>query len=241
MDEHYDVVIIGAGTAGVYFGWQLAAKGHSVLIVEKSPRTEVGKRLEVFHIDSIKFSEFDVPPPKEDSPEFFVRFEEGTFYAPDGKHSKRVKYPFHVRSLPLFLHRMIGLSESRGVRFEFATRFSGLIYENGRIEGVLIQKDDQEREVRARLVVDASGINAAFRTKLPLDYGVENFKTGPNEKFYVVLRYNKWREPDHPKVVYSQSWSYYKTWLAPSVSEDRAIIGVGATASFDHAEEVLKD
>jgi nucleoside-diphosphate-sugar epimerase len=28
-----DILIVGAGTAGTYFGWQMAARGHSVVIV----------------------------------------------------------------------------------------------------------------------------------------------------------------------------------------------------------------
>jgi 2-polyprenyl-6-methoxyphenol hydroxylase-like FAD-dependent oxidoreductase len=53
MDEHCDILIIGAGTAGVYFGWQMARRGHSVVIVERSERAAVGRRLDVFHIDSV--------------------------------------------------------------------------------------------------------------------------------------------------------------------------------------------
>ena len=33
MSEHCDILIVGAGTAGVYFGWQMARQGHSVVIV----------------------------------------------------------------------------------------------------------------------------------------------------------------------------------------------------------------
>jgi choline dehydrogenase-like flavoprotein len=57
MNEHCDILIIGAGTAGIYFGWQMARRGHSVVIVERSERLAVGKRLDVFHVDSVKFAE----------------------------------------------------------------------------------------------------------------------------------------------------------------------------------------
>jgi flavin-dependent dehydrogenase len=100
---HCDILIIGAGAAGTYFGWQMARRGHSVAIMERSERLAVGKRLDVFHIDSVKFAEFGVPPPEQDSPEFCVILEEGISYSPEGEYPKVVKYPFHVMRLSPFL------------------------------------------------------------------------------------------------------------------------------------------
>ncbi|MBU2513459.1 NAD(P)/FAD-dependent oxidoreductase [bacterium] len=241
MKGNYDILIVGAGTAGVYFGWQMALRGHSVCIVERSKRENVGKRLEVFHIDSIKFSEFQVPPPEETSPEFFCKFDTGLFYAPDGSCQKEVTYPFHVMSLPLFLQRMFELAEEAGVHFEFETSFESLVLKSGKIKGAEVKHQNEIWKIEAGLLVDASGINAHVRSQLPQDYGIETFEPGPNEKFYVVLRYIKWLGTDYPKIQYTKSWSFYKTWLAPSTDESRAIIGVGATGSYDHGEEVLKD
>ncbi len=241
MNEQCDILIIGAGTAGVYFGWQMAQRGHSVVIAERHPRPEVGTRLDVFHIDSVKFAEFGVPPPEKDASEFCVILEEGTSYSPEGKYPKTVRYPFHVMRLPLFLQRMFTLAESEGVRLEFSTSFDRLLYKDGRITGAVLKQDDQEKTVSARLVVDASGIGAAVRATLPADYGVENFRTGSDERFYVVLRYITWLDPHRPRTVNSEGWTFYKAWVAPSFHERGAIIGIGATVSFDHAEEVFKD
>jgi len=240
MDEHCDILIIGAGTAGVYFGWQMARRGHSVVIVERSERAAVGRRLDVFHIDSVKFAEFGVPPPEEDSPEFCVVLEEGISYSPEGKYPKVVKYPFHVMRLPLFLQRMFALAESEGVELAFETAFSGLVYEDGKIAGAVVEREGEQKTLRARLVVDASGINAVVRTALPPDYGVENFKIAPDEKFYVVLRYVTWLDPQRPRTVNSEGWTFYKAWIAPSFHERGGIIGIGATGSYDRAEEVFK-
>jgi len=240
MNEHCDILIIGAGTAGTYFGWQMAKRGHSVLIAEKDERLRVGKRLDVFHVDSVKFAEFGIPPP-EGAPEFCVILEEGISYSPEGRYPKAVKYPFHVMRLPFFLQRMFTLAESGGVRLEFSTAFSRLLYEDGRIRGAVVKRGDEEETVQARLVVDASGIQAVVRTALPPDYGVDNFKIAPDEMFFVVLRYVTWLDARQPRTVNSEGWTFYKTWVAPSFHERGAIIGVGATGSFDHAEEVFKE
>jgi len=241
MNRECDILIVGAGTAGSYFGWQMAKRGYSVVIAERNERQSVGKRLDVFHIDSVKFDEFEVPPPELDAPEFCVILETGISYSPEGKHPKAVKYPFHVMRLPLFLQRLFTLAESEGVEFEFSTEFSTLLYEDGRVSGAVVKRGGEEQAIRAKLVVDASGINAVVRTTLPRDYGVENFKTAPDEKFYVVLRYITWSDPDRPRTVDSEGWTFYKAWVAPSYHERGAIIGIGATGSYDHAEEVFRE
>jgi flavin-dependent dehydrogenase len=133
------------------------------------------------------------------------------------------------------------LAESEGVRYEFSTEFSELLYRDGRVSGAVVKRGAEEQTIRARLVVDASGINAVVRTTLPPDYGVENFKTAPDEKFYVVLRYITWLDPDRPRTVDSEGWTFYKAWVAPSYHERGAIIGIGATGSFERAEEVFRE
>jgi digeranylgeranylglycerophospholipid reductase len=241
MGEHCDILIVGAGTAGTYFGWQMAKRGHSVVIVERNERRRVGKRLDVFHVDSVKFAEFDIPPPEEGSPEFCVILEKGISYSPEGKHPKTVRYPFHVMRHPFFLQRMFALAEAEGVRLEFSTPFSRLLHEDGRIRGAVVERGDGEETIRARVVVDASGINAVVRTALPPDFGVENFEIAPDEKFYVVLRYVTWLDPQQPRTIDSEGWTFYKAWVAPSFHEHGAIIGIGATGSYGRAEEVFED
>ena len=41
MNDHCDVLIVGAGTTGMYFGWLMAKKGHDVLIIDKDEREKV--------------------------------------------------------------------------------------------------------------------------------------------------------------------------------------------------------
>jgi hypothetical protein len=84
-------------------------------------------------------------------------------------------------------------------------------------------------------------VSAVVRTSLPPEYGVESFAIGPEEKFYVVLRYVTWLDPDRPSTVNSEGWTFYKAWVAPSYHERGAIIGIGARGSFDRAEEIFEE
>ncbi|MHA1299832.1 MAG: NAD(P)/FAD-dependent oxidoreductase [Candidatus Helarchaeota archaeon] len=241
MIEQTEILIVGAGTAGVYFGWLMAKKGYSVLIIEKDPREKVGKRLDIFHIDSIRFDQFGVPPPEKDSPELIAVHEEGLAHSPDGQITKKVKYSFHVMRLTPFLQRLFKLAESAGVEFEFSCKFIGLIYENQKIIGVIVEHEGEKHEIRAKLVVDASGTASVVRTTLPEEYGVENFKLGPDDVLYVILRYIKWTNPNDPHPTGLNLWPLHKVFCNPSYDKERAILGIGQPGSYDNAEQILND
>ena len=141
MADSYDVLIVGAGTAGTYFGWQMAKRGHSVAIVDRDQREKVGKRLDIFHIDSNKFAEFELPVPEPDSPDFCLVLEKSTSYSPEGRYPKVVRYPFHVMRLPLYLQRLFGLAEAGGSAFSVCHRIH-------RVD--LRKRQDQRSEGQAR-------------------------------------------------------------------------------------------
>jgi digeranylgeranylglycerophospholipid reductase len=69
MVENYDIIIVGAGTAGTYLGWLLAKKSFSVIIIEKDKRDQVGKRLDVIHFETDRIKKAGIPPPQEGYPE----------------------------------------------------------------------------------------------------------------------------------------------------------------------------
>lgn len=240
MKENYDIIVIGAGTAGAYYAKRMAEQGYSVLVAEKCKEEELGKRLTVFHIDKNLFGRFGVPEPKEGDEDYLTLFEYGLSRSAYDRFEKRTDYPFLVMRLPLFLKRLTSWAESFGAEYEFGAEFSDFVYdEKGKICGAEILKEGKKITVRSRLVVDCSGIGAYARTKLPEGYGVENFKVSPSEMFYVVLRYAVLDNPEKDKVHTSLGYPFYKTWIAPSVREDGAILGVGANLSFEYAEKIF--
>ncbi|MBD3254081.1 MAG: NAD(P)-binding protein, partial [Candidatus Lokiarchaeota archaeon] len=91
MVETYDVIIVGAGTAGTYLGWLLAKKKLSVLVVEKDKREEVGKRLDVIHFETDRIKKAGIPPPKQGDPELVGVFEEDTVNAPDFETNVKIR------------------------------------------------------------------------------------------------------------------------------------------------------
>ena len=114
-------------------------------------------------------------------------------------------------------------------------QFADFVYDgNGKIAGALLQKNGKPHTVAAKLVVDASGIASAARSRLKDGYGVENFQVADHEKFYVVLRYVKLKHPERDRVTRPCGWPAYKAWIAPQHDPDGAIIGIGLILLRNH-------
>jgi len=226
MLKECDVLIVGAATTGIYFGWLMAKKGHSVLVVDKEEREQVGQRLEVIHLDKETFLELNIPPPTEE-PELI-----GSWRG------------IWVSRLPLFFQRMYKILESDGVQFEFSCNFKQLIYENDRIVGVKLEQENKEYDVHAKLVVDASGVACAVRSTLPENYGVETWTYNSTNRFFVILHYIKWLEPDEPHPVSGNTWPYYFVFFDPGYMGEKlenAIMGIIGPESFEKTEAIMEE
>ena len=229
--EQYDVVIVGACTAGTYFSSLLAKEGLNVLVIDKDKEENLSKRLDIFHFTRDSYKDFNIEESKPGDEEFVRYFDVCYSKSALNNYLKTNKIRVSVMHLPLFIKRLRKKAIENGVEFKFEQCFESLIYnEEGKIHGI---KTKQGLEIRARLVVDASGIPSVVRRQVQDPY-MENFEIGPRDKFYVLLKYVKLKD-ENIKVVDSTSWQYYKGWIAPQHSEGGAIIGVGANLSYDYA------
>ena len=230
----YDVVIVGACTAGTYFAGLLAKRGLNVLVIDRDTEENLAKRLDIIHFTRDSYEEFDVEPSGEGDEEFVRNFHVCYGKSALNNHLKTNYINVAVLHLPLFIKRLRKTAMEAGATFRFNTAFRELRYENGRIAGIVTTDGE---EIPARLVVDASGISAVVRRSINDPY-IENFETGPRDKFYVLLKYVKLKDPNIT-VVDSTSWPYYKGWIAPQHTPGGAIIGVGANLSFDYARKCM--
>ena len=230
----YDVVIVGACTAGTYFAGLLARRGLRVLVIDRDSEANLAKRLDIIHFTRDSYGEFGVEESRAGDEEFVRDFHVCYGKSALNNHLKTNYINVAVLHLPLFIKRLRKTALEAGAEFRFETAFEKLRYENGRIAGIVTAVGE---EIPARLVVDASGIGAAVRRSVNDPY-IENFETGPRDRFYVLLKYVKLKDPS-AAVVDSTSWPYYKGWIAPQHTPGGAIIGVGANLSFDYARKCM--
>jgi len=230
----YDVVIVGACTAGTYFAGLLAKRGLKVLVIDKDSEENLAKRLDIIHFTRDSYGQFGVDPSEEGDEEFVRNFHVCYGKSALNNHLKTNYINVAVLHLPLFIKRLRRTAQESGAAFRFETAFRELHYENGRIAGIVTADGET---IPARLVVDASGIPSVVR-RCVRDPFMENFEIGPRDKFYVLLKYVKLKDPAI-SVVDSTSWPYYKGWIAPQHTPGGAIVGVGANLSFDYARKCM--
>lgn len=237
--KNYDIVIVGASTAGSYFARRMAEKGFGVLVIDKSSREKISPEYDVFHMGKAEMEQFDLPKVKEG--DGICEF----IFSDQDMMSAYSNYPKAAPTEVVGMHKhdyivlMNDWAAEAGAQIVYNAAYDSLVYdENGKINGITYTKDGEKITVSCRLVADCSGIPAVVRRSLPDNYGVEKFELTPDDILYVVLRYVDFTEKKG-RWLRSQFWLAYKSWLAPSAGSD-AILGIGACFGFDYVEKCFK-
>ncbi len=237
--KNYDIVIVGASTAGSYYARRMAERGFNVLVIDQSARETISPAYDIFHMGKDEMEKFGLPQVKRGDGIFAFEFEDTALYSVYGNHPK----PSRSRVIGMHKHDYIVYMNDwaieAGADILYKASFSGLLFdENEKINGVEYIKDGESIKVSCRLVVDCSGIPAVVRRSLPDNYGVEKFELTPDDIFYVTLRYIDFKEK-RADWLHSDFWLFYKSWIAPSADSD-AILGTGSCFGFDYVEKVYE-
>lgn len=237
--ENFDIVIVGASTAGSYFARRMAERGFSVLAIEKSPKETISPTYDIFHMGKEEMERFRLPEVKKGDGIWAFEFEESSMLSAYGNYSKPTNSKVVGMHKHDFIVRMNEWAEEAGAKIIYKASFNSLTYdENGKINGVIYETDGEKTTVSCRLVADCSGIPAVVRRSLPDSYGIEKFELTPDDMFYVTLRYVDFTDKKE-EWMKSNFWLSYKSWVAPSAGSD-AIIGLGSCFGFDYVEKVYE-
>jgi digeranylgeranylglycerophospholipid reductase len=235
-----DVVIVGGGTAGSFTAWRLAQKGYKVLVVEEKKRGTLGANIGIFHMDEIRFAQFNIPLPE--GKELIGRHETGLAWPPDGDSTKTVRYTFLVMELPLFIGRLQKYAEEAGADYLFGTRCERAVLLRDKVVGIKVAKGTETVEILAKVVVDASGVDAAVRTTLPVRLGIETEHVKTTDFLYVILQY--WDDIEEKKTGAFPSglnfYPFHKAFINPSYG-DGAIVGIGQPGRLKLAEKIQNE
>lgn len=239
--KKYDLIIVGAGTSGAYLARLIAQKGYSVLVVEKNPREEIGRKYDIFHIEEKEFEPLDIPRPVKGEPAWAFEFDKNRNTDPENLFPKMQINPvvgLHLHEYTLLIN---DLAQAQGAEIMYSCEFKGLIFDRaGRVCGITAVINGAPTDIFSRVVADCSGIPACARISLPDDYGLDINPLTPEDMFYVVLRYIKIKN-SADYLDGSTFCAAYKSWIAPSADPHGAIIGIGACHSFDYADKVYEE
>jgi flavin-dependent dehydrogenase len=225
-----DIVVVGAGTSGSYFAWRLAEAGYQTLVLEKRALDELGQHIDIFHMDAVRFAEFGVPLPEGDEVEHLA--ESGLMWSPDLQVKQEIRYAFYVMHKPLFHRRLHQYVRDCGGEIVEHARVTDVILEGQRLAGVRGELDGEPFEARAPLVVDASGIKAEVRTRLPAELGVENDAIRDSDRLFVCLEYREGTGGGYPTG--SNFYPFHKAFWNLGPGEE-VILGIGQPGSYGYA------
>ncbi|GMU32151.1 MAG: tryptophan 7-halogenase [Planctomycetia bacterium] len=191
LSNHYDVIIIGGGPSGTTVATILAGHGRRVLVLErgKFPRHHIGESLipytywtlkRIGMLEKMKASDFTIkesvqfvsPSGKDSSPFFFSDW--------DADEWTRTWQVDRAR----FDQMMLDNAREHGAQVVEQASVREVLFEGDRAVGVSVVIGGQSREIRAAVVVDASGQSSIIARKLKLRYGDEKLKNAVIYSYY---------------------------------------------------------
>lgn len=188
MEKQYDVLVVGACTAGLYFAALMARKGYKVLVIDKDGGETLGSRYDIFHLAKKTFDRFGVEPPKPGDAEYVRELSQLFTRSALDKYPKTAKQETFVLRRHPFMLRLAARAREQGADVMLDAHFENLTYSrDGKISGAVLTHKGEPVTVAARLVADASGAASAVRASLPDGYGVENFPISPRDKFFMLF------------------------------------------------------
>ncbi|MFW9976020.1 MAG: geranylgeranyl reductase family protein [Candidatus Thorarchaeota archaeon] len=175
----YDVIVAGAGTGGATTAYTLAKRGHSVLLIDRKERDNIGNKTCGDALGSHHISELRELVGIPQLPAGIVEYEVNgiDLISPDREHRLRMQGP---TTTGMSFNRLkmgqwfIGLAESAGAELLASTRVKKLVFDGGKVAGVKLSEDGgPEKEITSRIVVDATGATGMLRMQLPENSPVE--------------------------------------------------------------------
>ena len=184
INDSYDVVVMGGGPGGSAASALVAEAGYSVLLVEREavPRFHVGESLmpESFWsferlgvLDKMRNSnfvkklsvQFVSHSGKESNPFFFE------------KHDPRECSQTWQVERSVFDQMLFDNAAEKGACCRDKTRVTNVLFDDGRATGVVLGLEDgSTQQVKAKVVVDATGLSAILANHLNLKQEYEHLK-----------------------------------------------------------------
>jgi digeranylgeranylglycerophospholipid reductase len=180
----YDVIIAGAGTGGATTAYTLAKRGHSVLLIDRKERDNIGNKTCGDALGSHHITELRELVGIPELPAGIVEYEVNgiDLIAPDRDHRLRMEGP---TTTGMSFNRLkmgqwfVGLAERAGAEVMASTRVKRLLFDNGKVSGIKIAKEGgQEKDFTGHIVVDATGATGMLRMQLPETSPVERQVAG---------------------------------------------------------------
>ncbi|MFX0053579.1 MAG: geranylgeranyl reductase family protein [Promethearchaeota archaeon] len=163
-----DVVVVGAGSAGCVAARRCAEMGLKTLLLDKKAHSEVGQKVCGDEISKSHFEDTGIEFPSDD--EISSSISGADVYPPSMNNELKVRgwteFDGWTVNRLNFGQRLLREAIDAGVSFRPETRVGGPIVVKDAVTGVEYKSEGEEKQVNAKLVIDASGFAGAIRNKI---------------------------------------------------------------------------
>ncbi len=237
--KKFDVIVVGAGTAGSMTAKTAAEAGLEVGLIDRKAREKIGEKVCGDAIGKHHFDTLGLKYPSGD--ELQSRMAGVKIYSPDMETVFRIEsetlYGFIINR-HLFGQRLLKLAMDAGATLLDSTQIIEPILKDNAVIGVSARdiKTETKIQLQSKVVVDASGFSAVLRKKLPPEIGID-IKVNNED---VAACYREIRQlkghvtsPDFCEIYLDQNTApggYY--WIFPE-GETKTNVGVGVRMTKD--------
>jgi len=170
----YDIIVAGAGTGGSLAAMTAAKLGLKTLVVEGKPKEKIGEKICGDAIGKHHFDHIGIPVPKGD--ELERKIDGIEVFSPDretvftvGGHG----LDGFIINRNLFGIRLVNMALDAGAELLDRAVVREPIIKDNYVVGLRIRHDNQIKELYADVIVEATGMSAIIRRKLPDEFGIE--------------------------------------------------------------------
>ncbi len=190
--EKFDVVVVGAGTAGCLAAKTTAEAGLKVCLIERKRKEEIGEKICGDALGEHHLKTLGLEKPQ--GGELEKRIEGIKIFSPDLKTVFSIAHEDFVGYLlnrHLFGQWLLRKALDKGAVLYDSTLCLSPIIEKGFVTGVSVknQEKNEKFQLKAKMVLDASGFLAVIRRKLPDDMMIQReISKGDVEACYREIR-----------------------------------------------------
>jgi geranylgeranyl reductase family protein len=233
----FDVIVVGAGSGGCIAATELAQQGYNTCILDQKRRQMIGEKICGDAIGRHHFSELGIDPPHGAELNSLVTGID--IYSPDQETLFRVKgeglHGYIIDRLQ-FGQRLLTQAIDQGVKLFDRTLVMDPIIQDKFVIGVTAKDLEKQAtyDVTGKVVVDASGVSAVLRKKMPESWHVETqIKRADFQLCFREIRQvqDPIKNPDYLRIFVNQETApggYY--WIFPK-SEHVVNVGLGIQMS----------
>ncbi len=169
-EETYDVVIAGAGIAGASLAYFLRDKGLKVLLLDIKPFSRVGDKACGDAIGKHHIDELGVPAPEGTELDGIVKGID--VYSPNEDVRYRVLGEGYEINRIAYTQKFIKEAVKKGVEYRGKVKVLEPIIRNGYVSGVVIADSEGVKELKSKVVVDATGVARVLARQCPSEWPV---------------------------------------------------------------------